>query len=235
VAPDGQRHMRRPPISPLIDAPRQSNQQKLLRATIIAAIITTAATQILIQIVARFDKHVTKPVTAMGGQIPGVKPEDRRHHRGGAQTAQLRRREDRYQGGQGKVPDAWKDKPTKIHQKDRDASWTVKFSKAKVAENGKVQQNTLVEGSQKCESRDQVVVSLTPGSFLTNSGTTANMNKTMPVDSIAVASIPNPAATPIPAAAQILAAVVSLVDCLHEVHGLRSLSAPLKSADLILM
>ena len=40
----------------------------------------------------------------------------------------------------GKVPDDWKDKPAKLRQKDRDARWTVKFSKAKVAEDGKTQQ-----------------------------------------------------------------------------------------------
>ncbi|MFK4064143.1 IS5 family transposase [Brucella anthropi] len=31
----------------------------------------------------------------------------------------------------GKVPEAWKDKPAKLAQKDRDARWTVKYSKAK--------------------------------------------------------------------------------------------------------
>lgn len=43
----------------------------------------------------------------------------------------------------GKVPDAWKDKPAKLRQKDRDARWTVKFSKAKVAEDGKAQQRDI--------------------------------------------------------------------------------------------
>ncbi len=37
----------------------------------------------------------------------------------------------------GKIPDSWKDKPAKLRQKDRDARWTVKFSKAKVDEEGK--------------------------------------------------------------------------------------------------
>ena len=32
---------------------------------------------------------------------------------------------------EGRVPEAWKDKPAKLRQKDRDARWTVKFSKAK--------------------------------------------------------------------------------------------------------
>ncbi len=30
----------------------------------------------------------------------------------------------------GRIPEAWKDKPAKLAQKDRDARWTVKFSKA---------------------------------------------------------------------------------------------------------
>lgn len=36
----------------------------------------------------------------------------------------------------GEIPEAWKDKPAKLRQKDRDARWTVKFSKAKPKENG---------------------------------------------------------------------------------------------------
>ena len=32
---------------------------------------------------------------------------------------------------EGRVPDAWRDKPAKLAQKDRDARWTVKYSKAK--------------------------------------------------------------------------------------------------------
>ena len=31
---------------------------------------------------------------------------------------------------EGRVPDSWKDKPAKARQKDRDARWTVKYSKA---------------------------------------------------------------------------------------------------------
>jgi IS5 family transposase len=37
---------------------------------------------------------------------------------------------------QGRVPDGWKDKPAKLRQKDRDARWTVKFSKAKERSDG---------------------------------------------------------------------------------------------------
>ena len=43
----------------------------------------------------------------------------------------------------GKVPDAWKEKPARLRQKDRDARWTVKFSKATVAEDGKPQQRDI--------------------------------------------------------------------------------------------
>jgi transposase len=37
---------------------------------------------------------------------------------------------------QGRVPDKWKDKPAKLRQKDRDARWAVKFTKAKPREDG---------------------------------------------------------------------------------------------------
>lgn len=37
---------------------------------------------------------------------------------------------------EGTVPQAWKGEPTKLRQKDRDARWTVKFAKAKPAEDG---------------------------------------------------------------------------------------------------
>jgi len=36
----------------------------------------------------------------------------------------------------GRVPEAWKDKPAQLRQKDRDARWTVKFTKAKPKEDG---------------------------------------------------------------------------------------------------
>ncbi len=41
------------------------------------------------------------------------------------------------------MPDEWKDKPAKLRQKDRDARWTVKFSKAKVDEDGKTKQRDI--------------------------------------------------------------------------------------------
>ena len=37
---------------------------------------------------------------------------------------------------EGRIPDDWKANPTKLRQKDRDARWTVKFTKAKPAEDG---------------------------------------------------------------------------------------------------
>ena len=37
---------------------------------------------------------------------------------------------------EGRVPDGWKDKPAKLRQKDRDARWTLKFTKAKPREDG---------------------------------------------------------------------------------------------------
>jgi len=37
---------------------------------------------------------------------------------------------------QGRIPEDWKDKPAKLRQKDRDARWTVKFTKAKPREDG---------------------------------------------------------------------------------------------------
>lgn len=36
----------------------------------------------------------------------------------------------------GRIPKAWKDKPTKLRHKDRDARWTVKFTKAKPQADG---------------------------------------------------------------------------------------------------
>ena len=36
---------------------------------------------------------------------------------------------------QGRIPNGWKDKPAKLRQKDRDARWTVKYTKAKPKES----------------------------------------------------------------------------------------------------
>ncbi len=85
---------------------------------------------------ARFDKHLAKAgYLAMGGQIVDATivaaPKQRNTD---AEKADIKA---------GKVPDAWKEKPAKLRQKDRDARWTVKFSKAKVAEEGKAQQRDI--------------------------------------------------------------------------------------------
>jgi len=85
---------------------------------------------------ARFDKHLTKAgYLAMGGQIVDATivaaPKQRNTD---AEKADIKA---------GKVPDAWKDKPAKLRQKDRDARWTVKFSKAKGAEDGKTKQRDI--------------------------------------------------------------------------------------------
>ena len=37
---------------------------------------------------------------------------------------------------EGRIPEDWKAKPAKLRQKDRDARWTVKFTKAKPKEDG---------------------------------------------------------------------------------------------------
>ena len=79
---------------------------------------------------ARFDKHLSKAgYLAMGGQIVDATivaaPKQRNTD---AEKADIKA---------GKVPDEWKNKPAKLRQKDRDARWTVKFSKARVAEEGK--------------------------------------------------------------------------------------------------
>ena len=36
----------------------------------------------------------------------------------------------------GRIPEAWKAEPAKLRQKDRDARWTVKWSKAKPSDDG---------------------------------------------------------------------------------------------------
>ena len=45
---------------------------------------------------------------------------------------------------QGRVPDAWQDKPAKLAQKGRDARWTVKYTKAKPRANGMPQVNLAI-------------------------------------------------------------------------------------------
>ena len=37
---------------------------------------------------------------------------------------------------EGRVPESWADKPAKLAQKDRDARWSIKYTKAKPREDG---------------------------------------------------------------------------------------------------
>lgn len=87
---------------------------------------------------ARFDKHLTKAgYLAMGGQIVDatIVAAPKQHNSDG-EKADIKA---------GKVPEAWKDRPAKLRQKDRDARWTVKFSKAKAAkkEDSKARQRDI--------------------------------------------------------------------------------------------
>ena len=70
---------------------------------------------------------------APGRRLPRhVRATGRCDHRRGAQAAQHQGREAGDQGG--RVPEDWQDKPAKLRQKDRDARWTVKTTKAKPRE-----------------------------------------------------------------------------------------------------
>lgn len=40
---------------------------------------------------------------------------------------------------EGRIPEEWQARPAKLHQKDRDARWTVKYTKAKPLEDGRKQ------------------------------------------------------------------------------------------------
>jgi IS5 family transposase len=76
---------------------------------------------------ARFDAVLSdRGYLAMGGQIidATVVPAPR----------QRNTEEEKAAIKQGKIPERWKERPAKLRQKDRDARWTVKYSKAKVKE-----------------------------------------------------------------------------------------------------
>jgi len=79
---------------------------------------------------ARFDKHLAKSgYLAMGGQIVDatiVAAPKQRNTEG--EKADIKA---------GKIPEDWTEQPAKLRQKDRDARWTVKFSKAKPVCEGK--------------------------------------------------------------------------------------------------
>lgn len=85
---------------------------------------------------ARFDKHLSKAgYLAMGGQIVDATivaaPKQRNTD---AEKADIKA---------AKVPDEWQKKPAKLRQKDRDARWTVKFSKAKPDEKGNIKHRDI--------------------------------------------------------------------------------------------
>lgn len=76
---------------------------------------------------ARFDAVLRdRGYLAMGGQIvdASVVPAPRQRN-SEAEKAAIR---------EGRIPDGWEDDPAKARQKDRDARWTVKYTKAKVKE-----------------------------------------------------------------------------------------------------
>ncbi|MFC3216430.1 IS5 family transposase [Novosphingobium panipatense] len=76
---------------------------------------------------ARFDAALTdRGYLAMGGQIidATVVPAPK----------QRNTEEEKAAIKEGRIPERWKDKPAKIRQKDRDARWSVKYTKAKVKE-----------------------------------------------------------------------------------------------------
>ena len=73
---------------------------------------------------ARFDKHVSRSgYLAKGGQIVDATIiQAPRQHNSHDEKEAIKA---------GEIPDEWQDKPAKLAQKDRDARWTVKYSKAK--------------------------------------------------------------------------------------------------------
>jgi IS5 family transposase len=82
---------------------------------------------------ARFDTHLAEAgYLAMGGQIVDATiVAAPRQRNTGEEKAAIRA---------GEVPEEWKARPARLRQKDRDARWTVKFSKAKPAAPGRPQQ-----------------------------------------------------------------------------------------------
>jgi IS5 family transposase len=77
----------------------------------------------------RFDAAVKAcGYLAMGGQIVDATIV--------AAPKQRNTKEEKQAIKEGRIPDDWKDKPAKLRQKDRDARWTVKYTKAKPREDG---------------------------------------------------------------------------------------------------
>lgn len=79
----------------------------------------------------RFDAALREAgYVAMGGQIVDASLI--------AAPKQRNTEEEKKAVKEGRIPEAWKAKPAKLRQKDRDARWTIKFSKAKARPDGTV-------------------------------------------------------------------------------------------------
>ena len=79
----------------------------------------------------RFDAALREAgYVAMGGQIVDASLI--------AAPKQRNTEEEKKAVKEGRIPEAWKAKPAKLRHKDRDARWTVKFSKAKARPDGTV-------------------------------------------------------------------------------------------------
>ena len=79
----------------------------------------------------RFDAALREAgYVAMGGQIVDASLI--------AAPKQRNTEEEKKAVKEGRIPEAWKAKPAKLRQKDRDARWTVKFSKAKARPDGSI-------------------------------------------------------------------------------------------------
>ena len=84
----------------------------------------------------RFDGHLSDAgYLAMGGQIVDASII--------AAPKQRNSEDEKADIKAGKVPAGWKDKPAKLRQKDRDARWTVKFSRAKPDAEEKTRQRDI--------------------------------------------------------------------------------------------
>jgi len=74
---------------------------------------------------ARFDAALTdRGYLAMGGQIIDATVV--------SAPKQRNTEEEKTAIKDGRIPERWQDKPAKVRQKDRDARWSIKYSKAKV-------------------------------------------------------------------------------------------------------
>jgi IS5 family transposase len=111
----------------LADTVPDANTIWTFRETLTKAVIDgRPAIEILFQ---RFDAALAKAgFLAMGGQIVDASivaaPKQR--------NTDAEKREIR----EGRIPAEWAKKPAKLRQKDRDARWTVKYSKAKPSDDG---------------------------------------------------------------------------------------------------